>query len=61
MKNLMNLKGIEVLSKKEQKSIRGGEPVEACYCPETNIFAGFGRASEGGCAVIIGQHCPLES
>ncbi|MEO8534080.1 MAG: hypothetical protein ABI441_10025 [Flavobacterium sp.] len=62
MKNLKNLKGVEVLSKNEQKSINGGGlgPV-ACYCPGTNIFAGISYDGEAGCGSIIDQNCELDS
>ena len=31
MKDLKNLKGAKMLSKMEQKVIKGGEPYEECY------------------------------
>ena len=60
MKNLKDLKGVEVLSKNEQKNLMGGGPgIEACYCPD-GTFAGIATEGEG-CGGVIDQNCPLES
>ncbi len=59
MKKLKDLKGIEVLSKNEQKSLIGkGGPI-ACYCPD-GTFAGIDTSGEG-CGGIIDHNCPLDS
>lgn len=59
MKNLKKLKGTEILSKNEQKSITGGGGPIACYCPD-GTFAGIATEGEG-CGGVIDQNCPLES
>ncbi|WKL46987.1 hypothetical protein Q1W71_18730 [Flavobacterium pectinovorum] len=62
MKNLKDLKGVEVLSKNEQKNLMGGGPgIEACYCPD-GTFAGIIHPGEGEtCGAVINESCLLES
>jgi hypothetical protein len=39
LKNILNLKGAQKLTKNEQKSIRGGDTPPNCYDPETELYS----------------------
>ncbi len=58
MKNLLNLKGAQLLSKKEQQSINGGGSICVDKCQDIQILGArcaMPDCTPGNCAQVVGQ------